>query len=158
MIQSVPFGSPPPQSAGDHDGQTLLVSDLRALIASGNSQPSTPPERTSPVLLLPGQGRVVLDRNAVVGTRPQLSRVQGSNLPHLVTVPSPSGEISRNHLELRVEGSNVLVVDLNSTNGTVLLRAGSEPVRLHPGEPSMLVAGDRLDLGDGMVLGFEGLA
>ena len=158
MIQGLPFVPPASQPAGDHDGQTVIVDEQRADISVGNSQPTTPLTRNPPVLLIPGQGRVVLDRGAIVGTRPQLSRVQGSNVPHLVTVASPSGEISRNHLELRVEGATVLAVDLNSTNGTMLLRAGGDPVRLHPGEPSMLVPGDRIDLGDGVMLGFEGLA
>jgi hypothetical protein len=51
----------------------------------------------------------------------------------------------------------VLAVDLDSMNGTRLLRPGVDPVRLHPGQPSLLVAGDRLDLGDGVVLSFEGI-
>ena len=153
MIQGVPGR---PQPAGDHDGETVLSDEVRQ-VAVGISQPTTPLQRTPPVLLAPGHPPLALDRGAIVGTRPQLSRVQGSNVPHLVAVTSPSGEISRNHLELRVEARTVLAVDLNSTNGTVLLRAGSDPVRLHPGEPSMLVAGDRIDLGDGVMLSFEGL-
>ena len=153
MIQGVPGR---PQPAGDHDGETVLSDEARQ-VAVGISQPTTPLQRTPPVLLAPGHPPLALDRSAIVGTRPQLSRVQGSNVPHLVAVTSPSGEISRNHLELRVEARTVLAVDLNSTNGTVLLRAGSDPVRLHPGEPSMLVAGDRIDLGDGVMLSFEGL-
>lgn len=153
MIQGVPGR---PQPAGDHDGETVLSDEVRQ-VAVGISQPTTPLQRTPPVLLAPGHPPLALDRSAIVGTRPQLSRVQGSNVPHLVAVTSPSGEISRNHLELRVEARTVLAVDLNSTNGTVLLRAGSDPIRLHPGEPSMLVAGDRIDLGDGVMLSFEGL-
>lgn len=87
-----------------------------------------------------------------------MARVQEGNAPHLVTVDSPKGEISRSHVELRLEGTTVLAVDLNSTNGTMLVRSGMEPVRLQPGEPSMLVPGDRIDLGEGILLSFEGLA
>jgi hypothetical protein len=51
----------------------------------------------------------------------------------------------------------VLVTDLATTNGTVLLRGGQEPVRLHPSEPTMVVSGDVLDLGDGVTVTFEDL-
>jgi pSer/pThr/pTyr-binding forkhead associated (FHA) protein len=114
--------------------------------------------RKYPNLLLGDRAPLRLDRTAIVGTRPRLSRIQGGNVPHLVTVDSPSGEISRSHVELRVEGFAVLAVDLNSTNGTTLLRVGNEPMRLHPGEPNLLVPGDRIDLGDDVILGFDGLA
>ena len=78
-------------------------------------------------------------------------------VPHLVSVTSADRSISSSHVELRVEGEDVLAVDLDSMNGTRLLRPGVDPVRLHPGQPSLLVAGDRLDLGDGVVLSFEGI-
>ncbi|MFZ1412823.1 MAG: FHA domain-containing protein, partial [Micropruina sp.] len=129
----------------------------------GTSAPPSPlripgSARQHPQLLVPGRAPLRLDRSAIVGVRPSLSRVQVGSAPHLVSVESPSGEISRSHVELRLEGFTVLAVDLNSTNGTMLIRVGKDPVRLQPGEPSMVVAGDQLDLGDGVVLGFEGLA
>ncbi|NLA35317.1 MAG: FHA domain-containing protein [Actinobacteria bacterium] len=74
-----------------------------------------------------------------------------------MVVASPSGHISRSHVEIRVEGADVLAVDLNATNGTRLLRLGADPVRLHPGESTLLVSGDRLDLGDDVILTFEGI-
>jgi hypothetical protein len=60
-------------------------------------------------------------------------------------------------VELRVVGQDLLAVDLNTTNGTRLLRPGLDPVRLQPGDPTILMDGDRLDLGDGVELRFEGL-
>lgn len=150
---------PPPPAAGDHDGETVLVDQLRLLQAAAAAAPAAPAaSRRPPLVRIPGSAPVVLDRSAIIGTRPRLTRVQGDNVPHLIPVLSPSSEISRSHLELRVEGHSVLAVDLNSTNGTLLLRAGSEPVRLQPHEPNLLVPGDRVDLGDGIVLEFEGLA
>ncbi len=107
---------------------------------------------------MPGRAPLLLDRSAIIGTRPKLNRVQGGNVPHLVSVESPNSEISRNHLELRVEGADLLAIDLNSTNGTMLLRIGADPVRLQPREAHLLVGGDQLDLGDGVLLSFEGLA
>ena len=151
--------APPPPPAGDwddHDGETVMVEGLRSALAAVDRPTSSGVE--PPRLLVPGQPPIVLNRSAIVGTRPRLTRVQGGNVPNLVVVTSPKGEISRSHVEIRVEQAAVLAVDLDSTNGTVLLRAGADPQRLHPGEPSMLVAGDRIDLGDGVLLAFEGLA
>ncbi|MCB0891513.1 MAG: FHA domain-containing protein, partial [Propionibacteriaceae bacterium] len=52
----------------------------------------------------------------------------------------------------------VLITDLQTTNGSTLLRGAAEPVRLQPGEPTPVGDGDVVDLGDGVTLVFEGLA
>jgi len=159
-----PLASGLPDPAGDHDGLTLSAEQFAALMsgsapASPSAAPTFPsavPATSHAVLILPTGERTVLDRGAVVGVRPSAVRTS-SAVPHLIAVASPSGEISRRHLEIRVEGADVLAVDLNSTNGTRLLRLGADPVRMHPGAATLLVGGDRLDLGDGVVLSFEGL-
>jgi pSer/pThr/pTyr-binding forkhead associated (FHA) protein len=99
---------------------------------------------------------VTLDKSVIVGRAPKASRVTGE-MPHLVTVPSPTQDISRSHVELRVEGTAVVAVDLNTTNGTVVRRHGAEPVRLHPGEPHVLLTGDVIDIGDGVTITLEDL-
>jgi hypothetical protein len=101
--------------------------------------------------------RVTLDRPVVVGRRPRSPRSVGEDLPRLVTVPSPEQDISRSHVEVRLEGWHVLVSDMNTTNGTTLLRSGQAPMRLHPGEPVLVVSSDVVDLGDGVTLTFEGI-
>ncbi len=113
----------------------------------------------------PALGRIVvstgevveLDRGVVVGRRPRVVRGAGGETPRLVTVPSPQQDISRSHVEVRLEGWHVLVNDMNTTNGTTLLRVGQPPRRLHPSEPILVVDGDVADLGDGVTLTFEGL-
>jgi hypothetical protein len=50
-----------------------------------------------------------------------------------------------------------VVIDLHTTNGSTLLRTGSDPVRLHPGEQTVVVSGDTVDLGDGVTITFEDL-
>ena len=95
----------------------------------------------------------------VAGRYPQAHVVTAqAQAPRLVTVPSPSQDISRSHLEVRLEGWNVLLVDLTTVNGTTLLRPGQPPRRLHPQEPTLVVSGDVADLGDGVRLTFEGVA
>ncbi|MGC5167651.1 FHA domain-containing protein [Luteimicrobium sp. DT211] len=100
-----------------------------------------------------------LDRPLVVGRRPRSPKGAGGGgdaaLHRIVTVPSPQQDISRSHVEVRLEGWNVLAVDLNTTNGTTLLRPGQSPLRLHPGDPQLVVSGDVVDLGDGITLAFE---
>lgn len=96
--------------------------------------------------------RVVLDRTAILGRRPRASRVSAQDVPQLITVPSPQQDISRSHLELRLEGWHVVAIDLGTTNGTTLHRAGFDPARLRAREGVVLRDGDALDLGDGVHL------
>ena len=170
--------TPQPASAdlGDHDGATISVAEARALRAAESGHPApvvpesvahehyestdnVPPRRPARGRIVLSTGRVVeLERPVVIGRRPKSTRTSGSELPTLVAVDSPEQDISRSHVEIRAEGEHVLVTDLDTTNGTVLLRAGGDPVRLHPNEPTMVVTGDVLDLGDGVTVTFEGLS
>ena len=93
----------------------------------------------------------------VLGRRPRLSRVSGDDIPRVLTVPSPQGEVSGTHLALRLEDWRVLAVDLDSSNGTLLHRDGLPPQRLDPKVPYILRSADLVDLGDGVVLTFEDL-
>ncbi|UPO78754.1 FHA domain-containing protein [Arthrobacter sp. Helios] len=99
-----------------------------------------------------------LDRNAIIGRQPSAARVQGAALPRMVQVPSESGDISRSHAEIRLEGWHVMLRDLFSTNGTVLIREGQLPRRLAQGEAAILLDGDIAELGDNVSIRFEGLA
>lgn len=143
-----PVSAPAPPSAGivlgDHDGETIAVADMRAMRAAE-------PDRYESTDSVPARS------TAGCGRRPKSTRTSGSDLPTLVAVDSPEQDISRSHVEIRAEGEHVLVTDLDTTNGTVLLRGGQEPVRLHPGEPTMVITGDVLDLGDGVTVAFEDL-
>jgi hypothetical protein len=96
-----------------------------------------------------------LDHSLVVGRQPSVSRVQGAVMPKLVQVASPSGDISRSHVEVRLEGWHVMLCDLKATNGTVLIREGQPPRRLAQGEMAILLDGDIAEVGDGISLRFE---
>ncbi|QCR53553.1 hypothetical protein C1N80_08135 [Brachybacterium sp. SGAir0954] len=102
-------------------------------------------------------GGFVLDRSAIIGRRPRASRVSVADMPQLITVPSPQQDVSRSHLELRLEGWHVLATDLGTTNGTTLHRPGADPVRLRPREGVGLGHEDVLDLGDGVLLRYLGV-
>lgn len=98
--------------------------------------------------------RIDLTAPVIIGRKPTVTRLQGLEMPRLVAVPH--GHVSSNHLEIRMEGWNVMAVDLHSRNGTLLRRQGEPPVRL-PERPAMLVAGDVLDLGHGVQFSFHEL-
>jgi pSer/pThr/pTyr-binding forkhead associated (FHA) protein len=150
-------------SEGDHDGATIASSQLRAL------RQQSPSEQDAPTALLPvtpgstglirvSTGQVVtLDRTVIIGRRPRSTRASGANLPHLIAVDSPQQDISRSHLEIRPEGDTVVVIDLHTTNGSTLLRPGADPIRLHPGEQTLVLSGDVVDLGDDVKVAFEDL-
>ncbi|KQZ85744.1 hypothetical protein ASD56_05495 [Microbacterium sp. Root166] len=154
---------------GDHDGETISLAEARAL-RTGHSLPPLSTDDSAPAPLAPPRppapGRIrvstgqvlTLDRTVVIGRRPRSTRVSGTDLPHLVAVDSPQQDISRSHVELRVEGDSILATDLHTTNGTTLLRPGVDPVRLHPGETTVVVPGDVIDLGDGITVAIEDLA
>ncbi len=131
---------------------------LRAERPAFDSTDNVPARRPARGRIRLSTGRVVeLERPVIIGRRPKSTRTTGADLPTLVAVDSPDQDISRSHVEIRAEGEHVLVTDLDTTNGTVLLRGGSEPVRLHPNEPTMVVTGDVLDLGDDVTVTFEDL-
>lgn len=96
-----------------------------------------------------------LDASYVIGRRPKATRVSGE-VPRVLAVPSPEGEVSGSHLAVRLEDWHVLATD-QSRNGTILFRDGEDPRRLQPNVPMIMRSGDVLDLGDGAVLTFEGL-
>jgi hypothetical protein len=101
---------------------------------------------------LPDPERIPLDVPVIVGRRPRPPRIVRGPDPRLVTVPSPLGEISGTHVALRQESGAIVVTDLDSTNGTVVLAPGVERLALRPGESLVVVPGTRVDIGDGVVL------
>ncbi|WP_417234478.1 FHA domain-containing protein [Arthrobacter sp.] len=122
-----------------------------------NEDPREVPRPSLGRMVISGGEAVELDRPAVVGRQPSVSRSASGSMPRVVQVKSPSGDISRSHLEVQLEGWHVMLLDLKATNGTMLVRSGMPPRRLGQGEKLMLLDGDIADLGDGVSLKFEGL-
>lgn len=153
------------EDIGDHDGATISLAEARRLRGAApdpdaptEALPAVPGEDggATPARIRLSTGQVVeLDRTVIIGRRPRSTRASGSTLPHLVAVESPESDISRNHLEVRPEGDSVVVIDLHTTNGSTLLRPGADPVRLHPGEPTLVLGGDVVDVGDGVTVMIE---
>ena len=60
----------------------------------------------------------------------------------------PQTKISRRHARIWREGTNFLVEDLGSSNGTILASAVTDSLRLVPHKPHVLTSGDKLRVGD----------
>ena len=91
-----------------------------------------------------------VDRPILIGRAPSTDR-SSSRTPRLMTVPSPNHDISRTHLEVAPDEWQVVVTDLNSTNGTILVPPGAgDGQQLAPGERIPVQVGTVLELGDGV--------
>lgn len=97
-------------------------------------------------------GSVALDADVIVGRLPKAA--PGAAV-HLMAVASPTKSISKSHCRINIDDWELNLEDLNSTNGTYLLREGQLPRRLGGGQRELLRYGDRIDLGDGVVLSVE---
>ncbi len=157
---ALPAPVPPPTV--DKPGPTVLA----VLCADGHPSPpgsrrcidcgvrvsDTEPRRVAQPALAtlrgPDGAQVVLDRLVLVGRAP----TEREEVPaRLLTVPSPAHDISRTHLEIRPDGWRVLVKDLNSTNGTVLISpGGTSRGPLPPGEAVPVPLGSVLELAEGI--------
>jgi hypothetical protein len=93
-----------------------------------------------------------LDAPVVIGRRPAAPRVPYGPPALLVTVPSPTSEVSSSHVRVEQVGGTVVVTDLRSTNGTVVTMPGRVPVTLRQGESCVALAGTIVDVGDGNLL------
>lgn len=91
-----------------------------------------------------------LDGVVLVGRAPNAK--SSDHEASLMTVPSPSQDISRTHLRFAAIDWDIVVTDLHSTNGTVMIRPGEQPVRMVPGDPIAVGIGTFLDLGDGVTI------
>lgn len=97
-----------------------------------------------------------LVRSMLMGRSPKASGTsRGSQLPELITLESPSKELSGTHLELRIEGWQVLAIDRRSTNGTTVALPGRDPQRLHPGNAIPIVPGTVIDMAEEVQFTFE---
>ncbi|HEY9291572.1 MAG TPA: FHA domain-containing protein [Microlunatus sp.] len=129
---------------------TVLASNLPGM-------PVSEP-RPRPVLgvLHPSSGgQVAVDRPVVIGRSPVASRVRSDQLPRLLTVPSPSHDISRTHVQVAPENDRLVVTDLNSTNGTILVSPDGRRSDLRPGVGVPLEYGSLIDLGDGITIAVD---
>ncbi|MHA7986928.1 FHA domain-containing protein [Rathayibacter sp. CAU 1779] len=169
MIAPTPIGLAPagavsgsaPGPLGDHDGLTVMSGDIAALRSAAGAASAPAPEPVAVpapaadggfTLRLPDGSSEPIDGMVVVGRAPSVSKMGGGKVPRLVTVDSVEHDISRNHVQLTIEGGTVVVTDLHSRNGTLIALPGKTPQKLRAGEPTSVIAGTTIDLGSGVTL------
>ncbi len=136
-------------------GQLAYLRDRLPVWGNDSLRRPEPPAQPPARLVLSTGLVVALDRPVVLGRAPQATRVASAELPRLVSLPSPQHDISRTHAEVRLDDGDVLVTDLDSTNGVLVQRPGRGSRRLRAGEPVVLHEGETVDLGDGITFVVE---
>lgn len=139
---------------GDHDGRTILSSRLRTIRPDSGTPDGGTPAKPAPryfVELSDGR-REDLRVPIVVGRAPGAESTSHSRPARPVVVDSAEQDISRSHVLLAVEGDTVVVTDLHSRNGTVVVNPGARPQKLRRGEPTAVILGSLIDLGGGVVM------
>jgi hypothetical protein len=104
-------------------------------------------------------GEVVsLERGVLLGRAPKLEGGAvgpGQQQPHLQRLDSPDNDVSRNHAEIILSGSDVMIRDLSSTNGTTVALAGQSPIHLVPQAQHVLEPGTLVSLGGEVSFTYE---
>jgi hypothetical protein len=99
---------------------------------------------------------VTLDRNVLLGRAPKPALDLAPDAqPHVVKVPSPERDVSRNHVEVLVDGWHVLIRDLGTTNGTTVALPGEAPVRLRAHDELALEPDSVVSMADEVSFTFE---
>lgn len=158
--------NPAGEAEGDHDGLTVFSGDIQKLrkgrkakrdaakkaggAESGNEAAQAAPKSPEFFLSLMNGTKEYLGQPVLIGRAPSVSKVSGGHMPRLVTVGSADQDISRNHVQLSVEGDTVVVTDLHSRNGTIVVLPGKAPQKLRQGEPTSVIVGTVVDLGGGV--------
>ncbi|MGI5242984.1 FHA domain-containing protein [Dactylosporangium sp. CA-139066] len=121
-------------------------------------QPQSPTRVNRPplgVLRLSTGDSIALDRNVVLGRAPGGPSGSGAGEPHYVKLPSPYHDISRRHVEIRLDGWSVVAVDLDSRNGTFVEQPGERAVELPRGGACRLRNGAVIGLTEDVSIRFE---
>ena len=159
-------GAAPAEASAAVDPDTEPISGPPFTPVPGTPAPSTAPEPDptpapdipTPVARLraPDGSVVDLQRPVLIGRAPAETRPDMPE-PYLLTVASPTHDVSRTHVEVAADDGQVVVTDMHSTNGTLVVgpAPGSLRVSLQPGRPMAVPVGSAIELGGGVVVRIE---
>ena len=129
---------------------------LRCRVCGSQVDSHNPRLVTAPVLttLVITDGQVLpLTGTLLIGRSPSGSGADAN--AQIVRVHSPNQDISRNHVRIAPVEWAIEVRDLQSTNGTLVINPGEEPILLSQGEAVTVEVGGSIDLGDGVIIEFR---
>ncbi len=98
---------------------------------------------------------ITLDQPVLIGRKPPESAIIDGVEAHVVTIADADTALSRSHAQIRLDGWDVEVVDLGSTNHTYVTIPGDDPVELQPNEPFTVPVGAVVSLGAAVRLTYE---
>ena len=128
------------------DGQTVGLAAASAADLGDTAAPAAP--TIHGVLAFSNGERIKVDRSVLIGRNPKVAGAVEGGLPHIMKFDGPGQGLSRTHAEVRVEHGEMLLEDLQSTNGTEVQLPGQQRRRLRGGEPVVVVPGTLIDFGD----------
>lgn len=105
-------------------------------------------------LLLSTGETVILDRDVILGRAPESAEEDPALRPNLVRL-TDSGEVSRMHVRVTLDGWQPMLRDLGSSNGTTLALSSSSPQQLRPQEDYVLEPGCEVSLADVVSFRFD---
>lgn len=115
----------------------------------GDPMPAQPPRAiTRPslgALVLATGESIDLDRGAVLGRAPRTPQ-DSSDVRHLINLSAYGRDVSRQHVEVIVEGWDVFVRDLGSANGTRIRDSSGTTTVLEPGVALRLAPDSEIDI------------
>ena len=156
-LESSPAPEPEEEDAPS-DGQrtnALTDEDIAELFGSTNeeSEDDEPAPRGRPVLISSTGEEADLDGPVLVGRAPSTENDDADIA--LMKVHSPAHDISRSHAMIAPSRWGFDVIDMDSTNGTVVEHPDGEEIYVDPGKTVGISAADTIEIGDGVTLHIE---
>lgn len=159
VIKAIPKESPTVLPTQGPLVQTILCSNNHANppvaascricgLSLENLPVNTLPRPTLGILRFSTGHEVELNSNILIGRKPKVEKVDSNKIPQLVVLDSADHNISRNHVEILIQGWNVVVKDLDSVNGTLVELPSQPPVRIRPNEATQIVPGTKIIIAD----------
>lgn len=148
-VFSLPSGIVPGRGAVVWSADAAAVPQPEVRMPAYANRPALAPvgPRPRPWILLDDNSRIEIDRDSVIGRDPSDSNaVQRGLRP--IRVDDHTDQMSRAHLEVRLVNGEMVIVDLNSSNGVLMCEPGQRGwTRIAPGQPVTFRAGTSIQLG-----------
>ena len=145
---------PPPEATvvvgpedGPGRGPVSSIFDDDVVVAPGDTA-APAAAQVYGVLAFSNGERISVDRSVLIGRNPKVAGAIDGALPHIMKFDGPGQGLSRTHAEVRIENGEMLLEDLQSTNGTEIQLPGQQRRRLRSSEPVVVVPGTLIDFGD----------